>query len=119
MGSTPVRSVDFARDPQCGPTSQKAPRPDLLGALPETVLDRRPSVPAGDEIALLALVARLPEQERVVVLLRYLDEMPVGQIARVLALPVGTVTKQLSRARERLRRQIKCEESPCGRIRLI
>ncbi|WP_165250918.1 RNA polymerase sigma factor [Paludisphaera soli] len=56
-----------------------------------------------DAEALLAAVARLPEHERVVVAMHYLDGLPVADVARVLGRPVGTVTKQLSRAIERLR----------------
>jgi RNA polymerase sigma-70 factor (ECF subfamily) len=56
-----------------------------------------------DAEALLAAVARLPEHERVVVAMHYLDGLPVADVARALGRPVGTVTKQLSRAIERLR----------------
>jgi len=49
------------------------------------------------------LIARLPEQECVVVSLRHLKELPVGEIARITGRPVGTVTKQLSRAYARMR----------------
>lgn len=52
---------------------------------------------------LLAAIGGLPEQERVVVGLRYLDGQSVAEIARLTERPVGTVTKQLSRAVERLR----------------
>ena len=52
---------------------------------------------------LLAAVAGLPEHERLVVVLRYLDGLSVAEVAAALGRPVGTVTKQLSRAIERLR----------------
>jgi RNA polymerase sigma factor (sigma-70 family) len=52
---------------------------------------------------LLRAVGRLPEHERLVVALRYLDGLPVAEVARLTRRPVGTVTKQLSRALERLR----------------
>ena len=53
--------------------------------------------------ALLDLVDRLPEHEREVVRMRYLDRLDVAAIADALGRPVGTVTKQLSRAHARLR----------------
>jgi RNA polymerase sigma-70 factor (ECF subfamily) len=53
---------------------------------------------------LLVLVTRLPDQERVVVMLRYLDGLQPVNISQVLGRPVGTVTKQLSRAHRRLRK---------------
>jgi len=52
---------------------------------------------------LLSLVARLPEHERVLVGLRYFDGHSMAQIAEITARPIGTVTKQLSRATRRLR----------------
>ncbi|MDB5354234.1 MAG: sigW 15 [Phycisphaerales bacterium] len=54
-------------------------------------------------IDMAALIARLPEQECVVVSLRHLKELSVAQIARITGRPVGTVTKQLSRAYTRMR----------------
>ena len=52
------------------------------------------------------LLARLPAQECAVVSLRHLDELSVAEIARRTGRPVGTVTKQLSRAYARMRRWI-------------
>ena len=56
-----------------------------------------------DSELLLAALARLPEHERLVVALRYLEGHSVAEIGQVLGRPVGTVTKQLSRAIQRLR----------------
>jgi RNA polymerase sigma-70 factor (ECF subfamily) len=53
---------------------------------------------------LLRAIDRLPEQERLVVVLRYFDGLPVETVAQITSQPVGTVTKQLSRAVDRLRR---------------
>jgi RNA polymerase sigma-70 factor (ECF subfamily) len=52
---------------------------------------------------LLSLVARLPERERMLIGLRYFDGHSMAEIAAISARPVGTVTKQLSRAIARLR----------------
>ena len=62
----------------------------------------RTGKPAGSVDA-FELLARLPAQECLVVSLRHLDELPVAEIARLTGRPVGTVTKQLSRAYERMR----------------
>jgi RNA polymerase sigma-70 factor (ECF subfamily) len=51
----------------------------------------------------VAQIARLPEHERIVVVMRYVDGRSVQEIADATGRPVGTVTKQLSRAVERLR----------------
>lgn len=58
---------------------------------------------AEEAARLLALVGGLPDHERAVVALRYFEGHPVAEIARITARPVGTVTKQLSRALERLK----------------
>jgi RNA polymerase sigma-70 factor (ECF subfamily) len=52
---------------------------------------------------LLRALGRLPEHERLVIALRYLDGRAVAEVAQLTGRPVGTVTKQLSRAIERLR----------------
>lgn len=52
-------------------------------------------------------VQRLPMQERLVVTLRYFDGHSVQQIADLTGRPLGTVTKQLSRAYTRLRAMLR------------
>ena len=52
---------------------------------------------------LLRLVARLPDHEHVLIGLRYFDGHSMAEIAAITARPIGTVTKQLSRAIARLR----------------
>jgi RNA polymerase sigma-70 factor (ECF subfamily) len=56
---------------------------------------------------LLEAVTRLPDHERVVVMLRYLDGHSVAAIAEMTGRPLGTVTKQLSRAVARLRESLE------------
>ena len=64
------------------------------------------SLPAESE-ELVEAVAGLPEHERQVVVLRYLHGYAVAEIAQALGRPVGTVTKQLSRAVQRLKQVYK------------
>ena len=52
---------------------------------------------------LLTAIEHLPEQERLVVTMRFFDGHSSQEIADMTGHPVGTVTKQLSRAYERLR----------------
>lgn len=52
---------------------------------------------------LLAAVLKLPETERQAVMLRYFSGHSVRDVASIAGRSVGTVTKQLSRAHERLR----------------
>ena len=48
--------------------------------------------------------ARLPEHERIVTVMRYVDGRSVRDIADSTGRPTGTITKQLSRAIQRLRK---------------
>jgi RNA polymerase sigma factor (sigma-70 family) len=50
----------------------------------------------------LRLVDELPEDQRLVVLLRYYNDMEVAEVAKALDIPVGTVKSRLSRARQKL-----------------
>ena len=60
-----------------------------------------------EALELMNLVARLPRHERRVVLLKHFGDRNVSEIARMTNRPVGTVTKQLSRAHARLRGWMK------------
>ena len=62
---------------------------------------------------LLDCVRCLPAHERSVVTLRYFEGHAVHEIARITGRPVGTVTKQLSRALSRLRDELIKESKPC------
>jgi RNA polymerase sigma-70 factor (ECF subfamily) len=59
---------------------------------------------------LLAAVVKLPKVEKQVVMLRYLGDNSVNDVAEILGRNVGTVTKQLSRARVRLRKILERSE---------
>ncbi len=76
-------------------TAQETTRASHNGQLNEN-LDR-----------LLQAVVCLPEHERIVVMLRYFDDHSVDTIATMTGRSVGTVTKQLTRARSRLKTWLK------------
>ena len=59
--------------------------------------------------SLLALVAELPLERRVVVVLRFGVGMTPKQIAETLDLPVGTVNSRLARSLEQLRESLEVE----------
>lgn len=60
------------------------------------------TVDSEDESLFLA-ICELPEHEQLVVVLRYLNGLTLAEIAQDCGRPMGTVTKQLSRAIQRLR----------------
>ncbi|NLS93464.1 MAG: RNA polymerase sigma factor [Planctomycetaceae bacterium] len=62
-----------------------------------------------DKANLLRHVQDLPAHERLVVSLRYFDGHTMREIAEITGRPVGTVTKRLSRAIDRLRNSLKLE----------
>ena len=80
---------------------------DLLRA-ERRLSDSAPSHAAGDR-SLLAAVADLSLERRIVVVLRYGVGMTPKQIAEALDLPVGTVNSRLARALEQLRESLEVE----------
>jgi RNA polymerase sigma-70 factor (ECF subfamily) len=74
-----------------------------IGPAVERVASRHEPMPDGHE-SLIELLNRLPTHERMVVVLHHLEGQTASDIAQITGRPVGTVTKQLSRAIERLRR---------------
>jgi RNA polymerase sigma factor (sigma-70 family) len=47
-------------------------------------------------------ISRLPEEQRVVLLLISLEDMSYSEVASITGVPIGTVMSRLSRARQRL-----------------
>ncbi|MGO8751217.1 MAG: RNA polymerase sigma factor [Thermoguttaceae bacterium] len=74
-----------------------------IGPMTEPVAPQLERIPDRYE-SLIELLNRLPTHERVVSTLHYLDGHAPSEIAEMTGRPIGTVTKQLSRAIQRLRR---------------
>lgn len=81
------------------------------GPLPPGLTAPPAEPPDDDQQQLLSAITALPEHERIVLMLRYFAHHDVAAIAGVLARPVGTVTKQLSRAIARLKATFAREEA--------
>jgi RNA polymerase sigma-70 factor, ECF subfamily len=62
-----------------------------------------------DGLAVAAALATLPRRQRQVVVLHYLLDVPVEEVARQLSVPVGTVKSRLARARSALAAQLDVE----------
>lgn len=80
----------------------------LASEEPAEQVDLRPDHGGGDR-SLLAAVAELSLQRRVVVILRYGVGMTPKEIAAALDLPVGTVNSRLARSLEQLRDSFEAE----------
>jgi RNA polymerase sigma-70 factor (ECF subfamily) len=62
---------------------------------------------------LLRALDELPEEQRSVLLLVSVEDLPYAEAAQVLGIPIGTVMSRLSRAREKLLRSMEGgEEQP-------
>lgn len=56
-------------------------------------------------------IGKLPGMERAVFVLRYLQDMPLAEIAQVLGIAVGTVKAHLAHASEKLKKMLQPEIS--------
>jgi len=70
----------------------------------ETSLTAPPSAFALDRSDLAAVLAVLPEAQREVLLMRFVDEMSLAEVAQALEIPLGTVKSRLHNALATLRR---------------
>jgi RNA polymerase sigma-70 factor (ECF subfamily) len=68
--------------------------------------EKAPSTELSQDYALESAIAELPDTYRQVILLRYYGQHSCNKIAERLSMPLGTVTKTLSRAYAMLRRSL-------------
>jgi len=73
--------------------------------------EESPNTELSQDYALEAAIARLPDIYRKVILLRYYGENSCNQISKQLDMPLGTVTKTLSRAYAMLRKSLQQEQA--------
>lgn len=90
----------------------------------ETVIDDAPDQPvSGGQLEAMAArdihaaLARLPEEQRAVLLLVGLEQFGYAEAAQVLGVPVGTVMSRLARAREKMRQMLAGE--PAVKLRVV
>lgn len=62
-----------------------------------------------DLLLLYSAIERLPENERAVVVLKYLEDLTLAQVAEILGRPLGTVKTHLHSALKALRLELKEE----------
>ena len=78
--------------------------------LPFGDLEDIPAPERSADLDLEKALYALSEKYRLVVLMHYQDGYTLEEIARVLGVPIGTVKARLSRARDKLRQELKDEE---------
>ena len=88
-------------------TAARRPR-EVLDAEPPDLEARGASAEAQAERhetsrELAALLGRLPDRQRVAVVLRYVADLPIAEVASVLGCPPGTAKSHVSRGLRRLR----------------
>jgi RNA polymerase sigma factor (sigma-70 family) len=66
-------------------------------------------LPVGEHLDLHVAIRRLEEDLRSVVVLHYLADLPVDEVAAILDIPAGTVKSRLSRARTALAARLRTE----------
>lgn len=68
---------------------------------------------------LASALARVPEEQRAVLLLVGLEQFTYDEAARVLDIPIGTVMSRLSRARERLRLLVSGDDGGVTPLKVV
>jgi len=102
---TSHRCIDQARRQKLRPRVslteylERAPEPAASSPAPDPLL-------AG---VLRRLIARLPERSRMIVILRFQEDMEPGEIAEILNIPLGTVKSNLHRSLALLRGKLERE----------
>src|SRR5581483_2261638 len=96
--ATSNRCIDYARRQKLAPQVclESVPEPSGSDRLGDPMLSRR----------LRQLVASLPPKQRMVVVLRYQEDLEPEEIARAVNIPVGTVKSQLQRSLAVLREKV-------------
>jgi len=83
--------------------SRRMPRQSSVDSLEAFAIEDRNGQLDESKRTLLDAVMKLPENEKQVIMLHYFSGHSVKHVGIIVARSVGTVTKQLSRARKRLR----------------
>jgi len=82
-------------------------------AMLDRILRREADAPEegfGEHLDLHAAIRALGHEYQAAVVLHYLADLPVDEVASILQIPVGTVKSRLSRARAALAEQLRAEE---------
>ena len=73
----------------------------------EALAQLRTEDPALPDPTVARAVMRLPREQRIAVILFYVQELKIREIAQVTGVPTATVSSRLNRARSKLRAELK------------
>jgi RNA polymerase sigma-70 factor, ECF subfamily len=93
---TSHRCIDEVRRRRPQVSLEETAEPSTTPSLPDPILNTK----------LRQLVATLPERQRLVVILRYQEELELHEIAETLEMPLNTVKSSLQRAHAVLREKL-------------
>lgn len=101
----------------------QARRPRLVDYPGDEALPELPTRPTQSDALELrdfaSSLARLPEEQREVLLLVVLEDLSYEDTAKVLGVPLGTVMSRLSRGRERLRTLLSGDEPAEPQLKVV
>ena len=100
-----LRKVCAHRSVDAGRRRRARPQRGFEG-LPEPAAETKWADPFM-KTALECLVAQLPDRSRMIVILRYQEDLEPGEIAETLGIPLGTVKSNLHRSLAVLRKRIE------------
>lgn len=90
-------------------------RHEVLGLIPDRPSDIGEYLVAEGDARLATAVARLPEKQRLVIVLRYYCDLADRDVAAILKCTVGTVKSQAYRGLQKLRTDLQsCEGRVCN-----
>ncbi|MBL7492112.1 SigE family RNA polymerase sigma factor [Frankia sp. AgB1.9] len=87
---------------------------DVLGAVPDLPAPDRPDDDVVERLRMRAALAALPTRQRAVLVLRYLLDVPDGEIAAALGTSEATVRSQAHRGLAKLRARLGEAAAPAG-----
>src|SRR6476659_2503514 len=99
-----VKNLSIAARQKAGRYQSTEAEQELLEQLPAS-----PALPGGRS-DLAAALANLSEEHREVLLLRFVDGLPLAEIAEAVEVPLGTVKSRLHHALESLRNDPRAKE---------
>lgn len=85
---------------------RRGPHVTLLDDMAATIVESQLDSDDTDEQLIQIALQSLPEQQRVMILMFYFEDMSYKDIARELGVPIGTVMSRLARAKAALRKKL-------------